>query len=878
MSDLYSLTLPELKKLCRSNGISGYSTLKKIDLINLLEKFNIGASQLEIELDMDQEYTFEHLDNELTLVSAGPGSGKTTTLCNICKYLFEKKTEKPLRICMVSYNVEAERRLREFLKNLDIRIIPKTQFGEKFEFNQVYCLTFHKLATQLFKDRSKDSSLGYRECIYRALDVNFSFDYLLIDEAHDINNELINFAEILCERSTHKIIVGDPRQEIIEGASWFTQLWSTTSEENKHTLRFNHRATPEIVNLLNNFSSKIFKSSHHNQISSKEPKENSVELIYTNDTFQALYEKIISQEQILIVCPVSAKKYNLEVIFNQVNEKLFREGYTNKKIKAIDVHDKYLPNDTSQIFAASSLKIKGMEKSTVIVLKGELDYAKYGNIEDRIAKRRLFVALSRAQDNLIVIHEDVKNNYFKELPLSENVKYYEPETRFTSKIYPATDCVSTIMEVCKIDENEFPKQKAMFLDMGPPSCEKGLIAEIVIALQLDLVPQAFREFSQNKILKNSGVVTGWYEGVLYLKNGESLDFPTITNQKNKQILEIYLFNEAAKYGIWKTSDISILEDILAKYRKNIKAFAKNFRLGLTKFQTPYLSKSTCFRSPSFSGVEISSIFDFQDQEGNIVEIKYAQPSTEHVYQLGLYCSQAKKNGILYNLFTGTIQKINPDLFLNPYFWSLEVPEQIVRINHFIRYAKSDSRYKRVPIENLDGKILITFDLETYRSFPSPGCTLLEAGGLAFYTSGKIESMVYKMGSSAIISNEGVGITYPNDFFAKESSAELYEHCLEWSSLFQGREISLKWAANISDYDLVRDKNNQIKEIDVMEIYKQWRELNGIHREHRDGYRSLSDCCMDLFNNTIQFRAHNAYEDSLMTAFCFLAMVDFYQVD
>lgn len=43
--DLASLTVEELKELCRLNGISGYSGLRKAELIRLLENYNNAQSQ-----------------------------------------------------------------------------------------------------------------------------------------------------------------------------------------------------------------------------------------------------------------------------------------------------------------------------------------------------------------------------------------------------------------------------------------------------------------------------------------------------------------------------------------------------------------------------------------------------------------------------------------------------------------------------------------------------------------------------------------------------------------------------------------------------------------------------------------------------------------
>ena len=71
MTELETLNLTELKKLCRQNNITGYSTLKKSQLIELLQQCDIEALPDDIELDEDQIQLLPlPLNNNLTLICA----------------------------------------------------------------------------------------------------------------------------------------------------------------------------------------------------------------------------------------------------------------------------------------------------------------------------------------------------------------------------------------------------------------------------------------------------------------------------------------------------------------------------------------------------------------------------------------------------------------------------------------------------------------------------------------------------------------------------------------------------------------------------------------------------------------------------------------
>lgn len=886
MTELENLNLSELKKLCRQNNISGYSTLKKSEIIEQLQKCDINALPDDIELDEDQVKLLDlPMNNNLTLVVAGAGAGKTTTLSHTIKYTIEN-TDIPLnelRIVVISYNTAVEKHLNSTLKNLDIKISSK-----KSDYNLpgVRVLTFHKLACAILKTIAyfNFNENNYKQCIRNAI-INLyktpKIDFLFIDEAHDIKDELISFAESLYLHSNSTTLAGDPRQEINEGASWFTSLWNDSSiDAVKHTLRYNHRSCQRIVRLLNNYSEQAFKGSHASQICTS-GKKGRVKFICTEDLSQAIYEQVVKYPDSLIVSPVSVTRYGLKEVFENVNQQIYYSEF-DKRIRAIEASDKYLPNDSSQIFAASSLKIKGLEKRTVIVIKPELDYLTFGGVEERIAKRRLYVALSRARRNLIIIYSPkIENPYFSYLPLpstTESIVYTKIERnlqRNLQRIYNIKDCINILKDLLPL--KKFESQRVVKLSIQEPSMHKNILLQLLTAKTLNLIPQVYYKFKENPHFRTDHS-PGFHNETLNLKSGEAFNLPS-----GNELTRIYLFMRALETGRWCYTEAQEFENILNEFKSDINAYSKFLPFKLSQYQISKMTECICLRSLPFKGthVHLNSLYTFYDIDENIVEIKYLKHSPDHIYECLIKACQSQKKVILYNAYEGKKYEILPTDILIPHFWNLQVPEQILRASHYIRFAKTENKFKRVKIPSLQGKILVTYDVETYNCFPKRGCTLLEVGGIAIYPSGSIISLHYDKGEA--INYEGfeqfiggVGITYENEEIAKSSSEWLYLASQEWAQQFQNKEISLKWAAQESDYLIIGAQPES--EIDVMKIYTEWRKLNNIERNRLDGYRSLSDCAFDIFNGIIPFRAHNAYEDALMTLICFVAMIEIEGID
>ncbi len=92
-----------------------------------------------ITLNQEQRNLFNSLGRSLSIVTAGPGSGKTTSLVEIVSYL----SSQNLRVLVLMYGISVEAQFKHRLKALDIKLQPLTQIRRP---SGSYVATFHKYA------------------------------------------------------------------------------------------------------------------------------------------------------------------------------------------------------------------------------------------------------------------------------------------------------------------------------------------------------------------------------------------------------------------------------------------------------------------------------------------------------------------------------------------------------------------------------------------------------------------------------------------------------------------------------------------------------------------------------------------------------------
>ena len=487
----HKYTITELKDKCRHNKIAFVGNITLSGLADLLsskegettpsEPFVPDVDQsraiaLSLTLSSSAPSQLADVRTRLLILSAGPGAGKTSTVCSIMAQLSAQNPDA--RIVALVYNTNAETTLKNRLRILGVR--PMANKHACSDTPGCAVLTFDKYAYQINKNcerisaaaraqdhgaEAADAMLGNaplteeeyiaahrRMCEeararrermrwdHEADEYTFDYkrafehatqsrepirwDYVVVDEAQDvlehhrllIETTLENSARWYCsvgrnaEWVPNLVAAGDPRQEIWTGATWFSHLYAHNAPH-RVDLRYNHRSSTKIVSALNTFGRFAFPTIHHDQIATRaESGIVRVHNIECRDDWRFnsepsaqkvgwLVGELLTQcdtEEIYAVTPVSTASFGLEAA-----SAAFRESVQNAKpgFLAIDASVDGVREKTYTL--ATSKKIKGTERSRVVVVGADVDYDFIIGWPE-IAKL-LYVALSRARDELHII-------------------------------------------------------------------------------------------------------------------------------------------------------------------------------------------------------------------------------------------------------------------------------------------------------------------------------------------------------------------------------------------------------------------------------------------------------------------------------------------
>ncbi|GBC32013.1 uncharacterized protein OCT59_012846 [Rhizophagus irregularis] len=364
--------------------------------------------------DKDQEIFISSFAKEELVLVAGPGAGKTTGLC-----AFIASIMKPARILVLMYNKKARDDFEKRLKAFRVPARSKKNIIAKW-IKGCYVVTFHEygywsrlqpLGERLDENNKRSYQLSEERaaCIPRL--ESEIWDWVIVDEAQDVTTELSPFIDQLRPpSSSHLVIAGDPRQELYTGAYWFSNFLKSVDPSNVVYLSYNHRSAPRIVAFLNAFSALHFPTLHRQQTATRTDMTGTVTIASPNVyNSLSLEGKIIgtkiktySPHEIFVIGPVSVKHYGCHELVLNIRERSYRHDSRNQII----VYNEDMGNnvnDEHSLVVGTACKLKGRERKSVVVMKPN---AKYQKLLSRVSLiKRLYVALSRAQNDLLVVFE-----------------------------------------------------------------------------------------------------------------------------------------------------------------------------------------------------------------------------------------------------------------------------------------------------------------------------------------------------------------------------------------------------------------------------------------------------------------------------------------
>jgi ATP-dependent DNA helicase RecQ len=240
----------------------------------LLSALREEALKEEVDrLSDEQKAVYESPLNESTIVSAGPGSGKTHTLLLRLARLIHEENVSPSQILVLAYNravvTEVKSRLRKLLKTLGYRDLSR----------RLRVFTFHGLIRYVLGDEVQTEDLTgedgdtWVETFNRITEnrpgrigMHLSPDtirFIFVDEFQDITEERYQMLSWIAGDSSQVTAIGDPDQSIYgyqraennqaRSAEPFFERFSEDFDATEYQITDNFRSLPKVVEHADRF-------------------------------------------------------------------------------------------------------------------------------------------------------------------------------------------------------------------------------------------------------------------------------------------------------------------------------------------------------------------------------------------------------------------------------------------------------------------------------------------------------------------------------------------------------------------------------------------------------------------------------------------------
>lgn len=364
-------------------------------------------------LDREQRRAVEAAKSKsLTMINAGPGTGKTTTLSILVKEAVE--TTQSAKILFLSFTKRAEIVINERLCSMGLSdiIIDKTNL---YHSPGICVLTFDRYAYTLTGEIFQSYSLGKQASLPHLRDLTrqgiYLLDYLIVDECQDLALVEYQMMKEVSKLSHRTVLAGDPRQECFRECSYFGKDWCSTEESDsncKVNLVNNYRSCRCIVNSLNLFSKIHFPniggSLEQVSMMGKCPVEKAgEECIKVYDCRNnrsiagaiAKHAAALRVDQLYVISPLSVKAYGNDLVVQAVNTCIAKDLYPNLPV----AERARLQMEHNRYIIETSATLKGGEAEKVFLFGLDRTYPLDFTTRNRQLKL-LYVALSRARTSI----------------------------------------------------------------------------------------------------------------------------------------------------------------------------------------------------------------------------------------------------------------------------------------------------------------------------------------------------------------------------------------------------------------------------------------------------------------------------------------------
>jgi len=269
--------------------------IKKKNYVNLKFKLDLPAEEIRAEktekdtdekqkkpkkcgLDEYQQNAIENPAKQL-LISAGPGSGKTTVLTNRIAYMISKLNLSPENFLAITFTRRAAAEMRERLERLsvDTKLINIHTFHSlclsflkenyaKVGLNQDFAVVSEEEKALCKDEKFLENALSFDDLItlgVKLLEENGDvlefyrnkFKYVSVDEYQDIDENQYKLIRLLVPEDGNIFVIGDANQAIYGfrggSAGFFNNFAEDYPQAEVINLKNNYRSTKSIVDASN---------------------------------------------------------------------------------------------------------------------------------------------------------------------------------------------------------------------------------------------------------------------------------------------------------------------------------------------------------------------------------------------------------------------------------------------------------------------------------------------------------------------------------------------------------------------------------------------------------------------------------------------------
>lgn len=853
------------------------------------------------KLDDDQCAVVARYEEPRLIVNAGPGSGKTTT---ICRLIAEAMVRCPMsRILVLAFNREAASVLRHRIQAF---CSDKVKLQADIEAPVALCVrTFNEFAYAVLRVQHADIPLEYDAQLVAASIVVKDchvWDWVVVDEGQDVQNKHTGLLDSIPTRRL--VVAGDPRQELYPGANWFSRLWRSAPKSERAVLSYNHRSHPQIVDLLNEYSRRAFPTLHVEQravrtvpLSGKLGSagfggvsvSTQIDGQMQADMVAAFFRGGGSGDS-YAVAPVTISKFQLQERTSQLRQSI----YDAHRWMVQPLDDSFDGSIDGRCVIGSSRRLKGTERARVAVYGLSAPFEMYG-VPSASVKKMVYVALSRARDELFIATGTTGTQIL-----------YEPDSALAA-VLEAVRVVSGV----EVESKPRCPTAVLRVHYAATDLAKVLSPPHVLAAGTlpELVERADHDADflgvlvENELASALGCCTATqFDGVQFVDNKALFDGcvvdddnQTLAMGASKNLTELFQRlgenpspYECAllKFSVMIRREWTVSErmhkglDQVGRVADAVAAVVGHQHDDECKFQTRRMLRLTHHRNDK-SHELLVGVTDLE-LGAEIVEVKHAYDQPAHDAQAAIYASMAgAPHALLCNTKTGLWRRVAA--YRSGYV------EDATRAVLALANG-SNTRCEKARMPWLDGRrIAIVVDVETTHGM------IVEVGAVAvdlstceyaghYHAIGPVESIDAQCCYPCTLVHQMTGIDVRAlcncEPRLRAIHNELKNGFNEWRDTLQEtalvhwggqdavllRPDALPTDSTVTIDDTLIGRPNR-HEHNLMSCYRDLMHINGI----TDSPYNLSGAAKRTLGESFQFTEHRAYEDAIATAAIFSAI-------